>query len=187
MKALKYIALLLSYLTISPLLLILDRKWQLLPKWLRITSFILSPLMLIIMGIALFISIYWYKLDYYPRHHFVRPRVIENITGVRLPKYKVIKYDKGVEYEKSRLSFLIDYTDEFVLEFKEMPSEEFYQQLHDKYDHHKNENGITEYSFYCMWGNGLPAPKGESESDDYTFSIKILKDSKTFYIKSGAW
>lgn len=48
MKAVKYTALLLSYLTLSPLLLILDRRWQLLPKWLRITLFVLSPLMLII-------------------------------------------------------------------------------------------------------------------------------------------
>ena len=181
MKALKYIALFLSYLTLSPLLLILDRKWQLLPKWLRITLFVLSPLMLIIICIALFISIYWYNMDYYPRHHFVRPRVIENITGVRLPKYKVIEYNKG------RRSFQGDYSDEFVLEFKEMPTDEFYQLLNEQYEHNTNYEGIVEYTFDCMWGNGLPAPKGESENDDYTFYIEIPKDSKTFYIEAGAW
>ena len=119
MKALKYISLLLSYLTLSPLLLILDRKWRLLPQWLRIVLFILSPLRLIIIGIILFVGVYWYNMDYYPRHHFVRPSVIENITGVRLPKYQVIEYDK------ERRSFQGDYSDELVLKFTETPSDDY--------------------------------------------------------------
>ena len=129
----------------------------------------------------MFVGVYWYNMDYYPRHHFVRPSVIENITGVRLPKYQVIEYDK------ERRSFQGDYSDELVLKFTETPSDDFYQLLNNLFDHRKNSEGITEYTFDCIWGNGLPAPKGESEYDDYTFHIEIPKDSKTFYIEVGAW
>lgn len=44
------IALFLSWLTLSPLLLILDNRWKLLPKWLRIVLFVLSPMMLVVMA-----------------------------------------------------------------------------------------------------------------------------------------
>ena len=123
----------------------------------------------------------WYYGYYHPRHHFVRPKVIENITGVRLPKYKVVEYERGSH------AFTGDYSADFVLEFKEIPSKDFYQLLNELYDHRTNSKGITEYTFDCMWGNGLPAPKGESDSDDYFFHIKIPKGSKAFYIESGAW
>ena len=48
----KAIALLLSWLTLSPLMLILDGRWKLLPKWLRILLFVLSPMMLIVYAVA---------------------------------------------------------------------------------------------------------------------------------------
>lgn len=43
---LKAIVLFASWLTLSPLLLILDGRWKLLPKWLRIVLFVFSPLVL---------------------------------------------------------------------------------------------------------------------------------------------
>lgn len=49
-KILKVIALSLSWLTLSPLLLVLDGRWKLLPKWLRIVLFVLSPMMLVVMA-----------------------------------------------------------------------------------------------------------------------------------------
>ena len=89
---LKSIALFISWLIFSPLLFILDGRWKLLPKWLRILLFFLSPLMLIVIAAALIICYSYYYDYYYPRHHFVRPRVVENITGVAFPKYKVVEY-----------------------------------------------------------------------------------------------
>ena len=44
---LKSIVLAAFWLTLSPLLLILDGRWKLLPKWLRI---VLSPMMLVVMA-----------------------------------------------------------------------------------------------------------------------------------------
>lgn len=34
------------------------------------------------------------------------------------------------------------------------------------------------YSYSKIWGNGLPAPKGEDDEEDMTFSIEFEKGSK---------
>ena len=62
----------------------------------------------------------------YPRHHFVGPRVIENIKGVSFPKYKV------VEYRPSRSRF--DRSDKFSLEIQEVPTAESYEELDEHFD-----------------------------------------------------
>lgn len=77
----KAIALLLSWLTLSPLLLILDGRWKLLPKWLRIALFVVSPMMLIIVAVAAIWGSDYYS-EHYMQHHFARRKVVENITGV---------------------------------------------------------------------------------------------------------
>ena len=38
-----------------------------------------------------------------------------------------------------------------------------------------------------IWGNGMKAPKGESDKDDISFSIDIERASKTFHIRVGEW
>ena len=63
-KILKIISLILSWATLSPLLLILDGRWKLLPKWLRIVLFVLSPMMLVIIAAVAFLC-YAYYWDYY--------------------------------------------------------------------------------------------------------------------------
>ena len=45
----KALALLLSWLTLSPLLLIMDGRWKLLPKWLRVVLLMLSPMMMVVL------------------------------------------------------------------------------------------------------------------------------------------
>ena len=171
----KTIVLILSWLTLSPLLLILDGRWKLLPKWLRIVLFVLSPMMLILYAVIIISSYIYYHDYYYPRHHFVKPRVVENITGVRLPKYKVVEYQRS----KSRW----DRSDSFTLEFQKMPKEDFYKELETRFDSY--ESG--QYHYSTIWGNGIEAPKGESDKDDGTFSIEISKGSKIFYIEAGTW
>ena len=172
----KPIALLLSWLTISPLVLILDGHWKLLPKWLRIVLFVLSPMMLILIAVAVIWGNMNYS-DFYARHHFVRPKVVENITGVRLPNYKVVEYERGPR------SFNGDYTDEFVLEFDRIPDDAFYKKLDEHFDCF--EPG--KYSYSAIWGNGIEAPKGESDKDDISFSVDIEKGSKTFHIRVMEW
>ena len=164
----KAIALLLSWFTFSPLLLILDGRWKLLPKWLRVVLFVLSPMMLIIVVVlALLVQA---DYSYYSRRHFVKSDVIENITGVSFPKYTVVE----------RRSIWCDY---FMLEFERMPDEAFYKELDEHFDCF--EPG--KYSYSAIWGNGIEAPKGESDQEDISFSIDIERGSKTFHIRVGEW
>ena len=166
----KAIALFLSWFTLSPLMLILDGRWKLLPKWLRIVLFVLSPMMLIIVVVlALLVQM---DYSYYSRRHFVKSSVIENITGVSFPKYRVV----------DRRSTWNSY-DNFTLEFKRMPDEAFYKELDEHFDCF--EPG--KYSYSAIWGNGLEAPKGESDEDDISFSIDIKRDSKVFHIRVMQW
>jgi hypothetical protein len=88
----KSIALLLSWLTLSPLVLILDGRWKLLPKWLRIVLFVLSPMMVIIVVLAVLLA-NAVTIEHFHQYHFAKPKVIEKITGVRFPKYKVVNYN----------------------------------------------------------------------------------------------
>lgn len=171
----KSIALFLSWLTFSPLLFILDGRWKLLPKWLRVLLFFVSPLILAVFAAAIIICYSYYYDYYYPRHHFVRPKVVENITGVTFPKYKVVEYRPSKNrWERS---------DSFTLEFKEIPTEDFYKELDAFFDSY--EPG--QYSFSAIWGNGIEAPKGESDKHDGTFRVEIEKGSRFFKIDAGTW
>ena len=164
----KAIALLLSWFTFSPLLLILDGRWKLLPKWLRVVLFVLSPMMLIIVVVLALIVQADYS--YYSRRHFVKSDVIENITGVSFPQYTVVE----------RRSIWCDY---FMLEFERMPDEAFYKELDEHFDCF--EPG--KYSYGAIWGNGMEAPKGGSDKDDISFFIDIERGSKSFHIRVGEW
>lgn len=170
----KSIVLLLSWLTLSPLLLIFDRRWKLLQKRRRMLLFFLSPLMLIVFT-AILIACYLFYCEHFRVRYFVKPKVVENITGVDFPKYKVV----DCQSRKNRL----DKSDKFSLEFQEVPTEEFYKELDERFDCF--EPG--KYSYSTIWGNGLEAPKGESDKDDIGFSIDIARGSKTFHITVTGW
>lgn len=174
----KAIALFLSWFTLSPLMLILDGRWKLLPKWLRIVLFMVSPMMLIIVAVAAIWGCDYYS-EHYMQNHFVRRRVVENITGVKFPKYKVV--NQGEEWKCFGRS--PEHTYLFTLEFNKMPDYEFYKKL----DEHFGCFEPGEYSFSVIWGNGLEAPKGESNEDDFSFSIDLERGSKTFHIRVMEW
>lgn len=177
-KGIKSVLLTVSWLTLSPLLLILDGRWMLLPKWLRIVLFVVSPMMLVVMAVAALWG-YGYYSEHYMQHHFVRRRVVENITGVKFPKYKVL--NQGEEWECFSRS--PEHTYDFTLEFKKMPDEDFYEKL----DEHFDCLEVGKYSYSAIWGNGIEAPKGESDDDDISFSVDIERGSKTFQIRVGRW
>lgn len=174
----KSIALLLSWLTLSPLLLVLDGKWKLLPKWLRIVLFVLSPMMLAIAAVAALRG-YMYYSEHYVQHHFIKRRVIENITGIRLPRYGVV--NQGEDWKC--FSRFPEHAYDYTLEFKRMPDDVFYKKLDEHFD--SFESG--KYSYSAIWGNGIEPPKGESDKDDISFSIDIERGSKTFHIRVMEW
>ena len=199
---LKGTALAFSWLTLSPFLLILDGRWKLLPKWLRIVLFVLSPMMLVIIAAVAFLCYAYYWDYYYPRHHFVKPKVVENIIGMQLPRYKVIEYDKD------RRSFNGDYSDGFTLEFRKMPDDDFYDELDKHFRQYiptrqqldtipedvtyifSPRAEIIDSTAYCLerwWGNGVEVPKDESDRGDIIYRIRIERGSKTFHIGVTAW
>ncbi len=108
---------------------------------------------------------------------------IERVTGVRVPSYKIIETYKG------KRAFTGDHEDLFIIEFKTTPSDELFDEI-DKMIANGNTGWQREgnrYSFSVIWGNGLPAPKGESDSYDGTFRLTITKGEKVGEIKSGSW
>lgn len=111
------------------------------------------------------------------------PARIERITGIRVPSYNVTEYHEG-----SRL-FPGDYDDTYEIEFKEMPSEELFDEIDKLISTGKTSwrKKGNEYSFPAFWGNGMPAPKGEDENDDRTFCITLTRGEKRGVITSGVW
>ena len=174
----KSIVLIASWLTLSPLLLILGGRWKLLPKWLRILLFVLSPMMLVVITVAAFWG-YDYYLEYYMQHHFVKRKVVENITGVRLPEYKVVERGE----DRKCFGRYPEHAYDFTLEFRKIPDDAFYETLNEHFDCFE----AGKYSYSAIWGNGLEAPKGESDEDDISFSIVIEKRSKAFHIRVMEW
>lgn len=133
-----------------------------------------ASMLLCVVGVYVYYEWFWQEWP---------PARIERITGVRVPKYKII------EYEKEEIHFNGDYEDTFTFEFKTMPSEEMFDEI-DKMIATGNtgwEREGNKYSFSVMWGNGFPAPKGEREEDDGMFSITIKRGEKEGIITFGAW
>lgn len=122
-------------------------------------------------------------LDYERKHYFVDEDRIERITGVRLPDMDIVEYQPGY----SRI--MEDYSDCLLVEFEEVPSEDLYHKLDSLIHTEKTSwrrNGDV-YEFSMMWGNGMSAPKGESDDEDRIFSISFEQGSKKAMIHSGMW
>ena len=51
----------------------------------------------------------------------------------------------------------------------------------------KWEKKDSSYSYSTFWGNGYPAPEGESEAADGIFMITLIKGSKFGEIVDGTW
>lgn len=113
------------------------------------------------------------------RHKFDDAKTLSRITEVKFPKFKV------VEYEKGRTSFNGDYRDELVLEFKKMPSEEFYTSLAESANW--NITNDSTYYYSRVWGNGLSAPPGEDDDEDISINIQIKRGTRRFEVSYGAW
>ena len=131
--------------------------------------------------IALFVLQGYY--DYQRKYRFANNEAIERIIGVAFPEVDIIDYEKGEG------GFLGDYNDKLTLEMEEELSESTYHYLDSIVN--SGDTGWSkrddEYSYSIMWGNGLPAPKGESEEDDGMFSLSFKRGSKIINLSHGSW
>ena len=108
---------------------------------------------------------------------------IERVTGIKVPSYKIIETHKG------KRAFTGDHEDRFKIEFKDIPSDELFDEIDRMIANGKTgwKRDGKKYSFSVFWGNDFPAPKGESDNFDGTFSITITKGEKVGEIRSGSW
>ena len=181
-KIIQWLTLLLSWLTISPLFIFLARKWKLIGKKVRILLLLISPLMLIGYFILFLLALQGYD-DYRRKYRFANNEAIERITGVAFPEVDII------DYKKDSRGFLGDYNDKLTLEMEDELSESTYHYL-DSIINAGNTGWSKrddEYSYSIMWGNGLPAPKGENEEDDGMFSLSFKRGSKIINLSHGSW
>ena len=181
-RTIQWLTLLLSWLTLSPFFYYLSCKWQLIGKKVRMLLLLISPLMLIVYAVAILFILQGYN-NYRIKHHFASNEVIERITGVSFPELSIIDYEKG------NAGFLGDYNDVLTLEMENDLNESAYHYLDSVINagatNWSKHNDVYRYSI--MWGNGLPAPKGENEEDDMTFSLSFKTGSKKVTLNYGAW
>ena len=135
---------------------------------------IISSLLILVLGLYVYSEWIW---EEWP------PERIERISGVRVPKYKIMNCHQGERH------FTGDYEDWFEIEFVTMPSDELFEEI-DKQIAAGNTKWVKEgnkYTFSIIWGNGLPTPKGEYDADDTTFKLIITRGKSYGEIWSGAW
>ena len=108
---------------------------------------------------------------------------IERITGLKVPKFDIIERHEGERH------FTGDYLDTIRIEFEYIPSDELFKKIDSMIatNNTKWEKKDSVYSYSTFWGNGYPAPEGESEAADGIFMITLIKGSKYGEIVDGAW
>ena len=108
---------------------------------------------------------------------------IERITGVKVPEFRIIERHEGKRH------FTGDYLDTLIIEFESIPSDELFEEIDRMIASNdtKWEKSDSVYSYSTFWGNGIPAPEGESEAADAIFKITLTKGSKYGEIEDGAW
>ena len=111
------------------------------------------------------------------------PERIERISGVKVPKFDIIERHEGERH------FTGDYLETLIIEFESIPSDELFEEIDSMIASNstKWEKKDSVYSYSTFWGNGHPAPKGESEATDGIFKITLTKGSKYAEIQDGAW
>ena len=179
---LKAFALILSWLTLSPLFFYLAKKWGLMNKGWRITLLLISPLFLV--GYLLIGAFIFFEYAEYERKHgFLDKDRIERITEVRLPDFELVECKMG------DMNFRGEYSDELTIEFEDSLTNDFYATLDSLVEKKvwSKSKDTGRYSFSTMWGNGIPAPEGENDETDIMFSITIEKGTNRAVIGTGSW
>lgn len=179
-KILKVLVCFVCWLTISPLFYYLSGRWKLMRR--RLFLMLVSPLFLYL---YLNILIYGFQayIDYQRKYYFANEERIERITGIQFPDMDIVEYHKGSS------SFTGDYSDALEMELEDSLSETFYHSLDSLIEtgHTGWEKKGNTYVFSKTWGNGLPAPEGESDEEDRSFSVTLEKGSKRVFINSRMW
>lgn len=152
------------------------KRWH----WVVFALILALPLIYFVVGTV-------YHKATFDREAFIEER-IEWATKVDFPEFKIKKYEKG------GVSFNGDYMDNYVLEFEEVPRQEFYDQLEalcnepdSTGEMHWSKQDHTHYSWGGIWGNGTPNPDGEETEEDAFLNVHIEKGKRKFKVSEGMW
>ena len=118
------------------------------------------------------------------KRRFDDAETLTRVTEMYFPKFKVVEF-----YEDWVLGPNRKFDNELILEFKMLPTEDFYTVIDSiaKYaDSGWSVEDDSTYYYSRTWGNGLPAPKGEDDNEDMSISIEIKRGEKRFYVNYGA-
>ena len=118
------------------------------------------------------------------KRRFDDAETLTRITETNFPKFKVVEF-----YEDWILGPNLKHDNELTLEFKKLPTENFYIVIdslaRDTASGWSAKDDST-YYYSRTWGNGLPAPLGESDEEDMFLEIEIKRGEKRFYVYYGA-
>lgn len=145
----------------------------------KITKWVLATVGVLIVGLLLIIG----GIEAY--YKWIRPELtharIERITEISVPRFEMFISRLGYD-------FLYD-PDAYQLYFHTTPSDELFDEIDKKIvpgNTNWKRNG-NEYTFSIKWGDGYPAPKGESEDEIGKFSFSITKGKDVGYLIIGVW
>ena len=118
------------------------------------------------------------------KRRFDDAETLTRITEMYFPKFKVVEF-----YEDWVLGPNRKFDNELILEFKMLPTEDFYTVIDSIAKYADSGWSVKDDSTYCYsrtWGNGLPAPQGEDDNEGMSLSIEIKRGEKRFYVNYGA-
>lgn len=181
-KTFRYIILILSWLTLSPLYYYLSKRWGIGKKPVRIVLLLISPLFgYLYLYLYIVALCAWGEIDRY--FMYSDSEDISRITEVNFPEFST------KHYYPDNPSFTGDFSNFRVIEFDNVPSDVFYHELDSLCnlpDSYWKKKGNA-YQYDRTWGNGFPVPSGESENDDGFLSIELKKGEQVATIMYGAW
>lgn len=178
-ELLRWIALFISWLFLPPLILLLGYRWKMGNKYSRTAGMLLSPLFLILY-LVIYARLF---IEDSRKGYFQKTDRIERITGIRLPEFKVLEYHEGERH------FTGDFEDYFTFEFEADLPEKIFDKIDEMIINGNQDwrkHGNT-YEYSTLWGNGFPAPKGEDDRDDRSFTLTITKGERKGSIRHGMW
>ena len=126
-NGLKWFICRLSWMIIPPLFYHLAKRWNLMSKKSRVWMFFLSPLFLIIYFVLILFTIQ--SIEEHSRSHkYTSKAKLEKIIYITVPEYTITK-NKYTPQRGYKKAYFYSYSVSRTIEFKEIPSDNFYKML----------------------------------------------------------